>query len=355
MIVTSLFFRTLRLGVAIWLLMAIGRVHAQFRHPAIEASGTLASLFESESVERVVSRREWLDQSRIADDLHLDRQALSQGFDEHTINLDHYTVPGGQSLIIDDPPWHWQALPKGLVYRPYMAGRKEPRLGGYIISSKDDATLWEGTMGAQVGLLRFGNNDPFYPEGFQLDVEAAADIRLDLSSDVDVRSADYRAGLPLSYGYGRHRTRFGYYHLSSHLGDEFMISNPGFTRLNFSRDVLILGHCYFIDDRTRVYGEMGWAFASEVSEPWEFQFGIDHASYLPTGLRGAPFYALHGHLREELNFGGYFSMQVGWAWVGERSGNRLRMGLFYLGGESSQYSFFDEYERVVGFGVWYDL
>jgi hypothetical protein len=48
-------------------------------------------------------------------------------------------------------------------------------------------------------------------------------------------------------------------------------------------------------------------------------------------------------------------MQAGWAWVGEKSGKRLRMGLFYLGGESSQFSFFDEHEQLIGFGVWYDL
>ena len=33
----------------------------------------------------------------------------------------------------------------------------------------------------------------------------------------------------------------------------------------------------------------------------------------------------------------------------------LRTGLFYYNGESNQFSFFDEHEEQIGFGVWYDM
>lgn len=251
-------------------------------------------------------------------------------------------------------PFEWELLPQGLVYRPYIGSRKAPRLAVFLNRAHNDSTLWEGVMGAQVGIVRFGTRDPYYPEGFQFDAESAADIRLDIPQDVDVRSTDYRVGFPLSYGVGRHRTRFGYYHISSHAGDEYLINNPQFDRVNFSRDVLILGHTYFVSHKTRVYGELGWAFHSEISEPWELQFGLDHAPYLPTGHHGELYFALHGHLREEVQFGGYVSAQLGWAWVGE-SGNRFRCGFYFFNGESSQYTFFDEHETVFGVGAWYDL
>lgn len=272
----------------------------------------------------------------------------------HVLNLDEYVPPHGGPSVFEESEWHWQLLPNGLIYRPYVAGRKESRMAGYVVSAIDDTTLWQGTLGGQLGLLRFGNNDPFYPEGLQISVEGAADVQLDIPDEVDVRSVDFRAGVPISYGYGRHRIRCGYYHLSSHLGDEFLLKNPTYPRLNYSRDVLFIGHAYYLTDKTRIYAEAGWAFHSRIAKEWEFQFGFDHAPYLPTGLRGEPFVAAHGHLREELDYGGYLSVQAGWAWVGEQSGNRFRAGFSLVTGESSQYSFYEDHEHVIGFGIWYD-
>jgi hypothetical protein len=91
-----------------------------------------------------------------------------------------------------------------------------------------------------------------------------------------------------------------------------------------------------------------------VAEPWEVQFGVDYAPAYVTGLRGAPFFAVNGHLREEVNWGGNFTVQVGWAWRSDESARLLRVGLHYFNGESSQYSFFDHFEQIIGAGAWYD-
>ena len=148
--------------------------------------------------------------------------------------------------------------------------------------------------------------------------------------------------------------KFAFYHLSSHVGDEFLIKNPGFNRLNYSRDVLVLGYSYYMNQKLRIYAEAGWAAYSDVGLPWEFQFGLDYAPCGPTGLRGEPFWAMNAHLREEVNFGGAFTFEAGWAWRGQDA-NMLRTGLFYYNGESNQFSFFDEHEAQIGYGLWYDF
>ena len=68
---------------------------------------------------------------------------------------------------------------------------------------------------------------------------------------------------------------------------------------------------------------------------------------------GSPFAAVNGHLREEVNFGGNLSVQVGWQWRGS-SGHVFRTGLQYFNGKSAQYQFFNEHEDQIGMAIWYD-
>lgn len=251
-------------------------------------------------------------------------------------------------------PWEWQLLPSSLIYRSYLAGVKESRFASNHINL-DGNWFWEATLGTRVGLVRYGDNDPFRPNGWQLDVEGAAQARLNITDNVDVTSVDFRGGLPLTYGNGPHRFKTGYYHLSSHLGDEFLLNNPGFPRLNYARDVLIFGYSYYATPKLRLYGETGWAFYSDVGEPWEFQFGVDYAPTGPTGIYGAPFFAVNGHVRQELDFSGNLVVQAGWAWVGDQNARMFRIGGHYYNGASSQYSFYQNHEQQIGLGVWYDF
>ena len=251
--------------------------------------------------------------------------------------------------------WFWQLAPDGIIYQAYLANPKESRMGTQIFDLKDDGTVWDSTLGGHIGLIRYGTCDGPWPQGWQLDMEGSVQVRLDPEMSLDVRSMDFRAGAPLTYGYGRHRFKFGYYHLCSHLADEFVLANPGFTRLNFVRDALILGYAIYATDNLRLYAEAGWAFVTDVSEPWEVQFGLDWAPARPTGIRGAPFFAVNAHLREELDFSGNVAAQAGWAWRGERTSHLLRVGLHYYNGASDQFSFYRNFEHQIGAGLWYDF
>lgn len=284
--------------------------------------------------------------------------SLLESAPEATVfDLDEYLGghPGGYPGGGPQGDWCWQVLPSGIIYQAYLAGEKESRLSAHLINETHHDFLWDATLGGRIGMLRFGNTDPWKPEGFQIDVEGSAQVRLSVPDDVDVQATDYRGGIPLTYGIGPHRYKVGYYHISSHLGDEFLLDFPTYPRLNYARDTLYAGYAYFMTPNLRLYAEMGWAFYVDVSQPWEFQFGFDYAPAYPTGLRGAPFVAMNGHLREELDFGGSVTFQAGWAWRADHSTHLLRTGLHYYNGASPQYSFFRNHEQQVGYGLWYDF
>lgn len=270
-------------------------------------------------------------------------------------DLDAWLVDSEHSPIDPRTDWSWQLLPDGILYRAYLADTKASRLGTQVFHTQGNGTLWDSTLGGQVGLLRFGTREAAWAQGWQFDLEGSAQVRLDPDEQLDLQSVDYRVGAPLTYAYGRHRIKLGYYHLCAHLGDEFIEANPSFRHVNFVRDTLTAGYAYYVTEKLRVYGEMGWSFYDDVSEPWEFRFGVDFAPAGPTGLAGEPFFAVHGHLREEIDFSGNLVVQAGWAWRGERSSHLLRTGLHYYNGLSNQFSFYQNFEQQIGGGLWYDF
>lgn len=257
-----------------------------------------------------------------------------------------------------DDPWTWQPLPLGIIYHSYWAGVHEPRMGVQLmrITNTGDS-FWDPTVGARVGLLRYGNSDALHPQGWQLDVEGAALPRLTLDDIRDLETVDFRGGVPLTYGIDNWQFKLAYYHLSSHLGDEYAIRNPGSLddRVNYVRDAMVLGASYYAVPSMRLYAEAGYAFnATDGAEPWEFQFGTELSKPGPTGAQGTPFLTLNAYLREEHNFGGDFTAEAGWLWRNQ-IGQTLRLGAFYYNGKSSQFETFDQFEEQIGAGLWYDF
>ena len=98
----------------------------------------------------------------------------------------------------------------------------------------------------------------------------------------------------------------------------------------------------------------GRSIPTAASDPWETQFGTELSQPGPTGFHGTPFFAVNGHFREEVDWGGDVSSQFGWLWRGN-SGQVLRLGLHYFNGKSSQYQIFNQFEEQIGVGMWYDF
>lgn len=249
--------------------------------------------------------------------------------------------------------WVWTFLPQGFLYHTYWASEAEPRLSSQIFSESNQGTLLDSTIGGRLGFVRFGKR--YGEEGWQLDVLAGAKLRQSVDNNMDMVATDYRFDLPFTYRYGQHALKFGYYHVSSHTGDEFLLSHPGFNRLNYYRNALYLGYSYYVIPELRLYGEADYGFDTDIAQPWNFQFGLDFGPARPTGIRGAPFFAINGHLQQELNYGGSVNIQCGWAWKGEGLAAGVgRLGPYYYNGGSPQYSFYNVSEQQIGVGVWYD-
>ena len=276
-------------------------------------------------------------------------------------------VPGSLRVLqTSDPgyasnePWHWQILPSNLIWHSYLAGPREPRISSTFFRIRKDQDYWDATVGGRASLLRFGTNgsgpyDP--PQGVEVQVEGAAFPRLTFDYDRDLVASDYRFGFPLVYRRGKLEAKFSYYHISSHLGDEYLITHPQaiHDRINYSRDALTLAVGYFPWRDLRLYSEVGYAvWCDGGSRPWEFQFGVDYSPVRPTTIWGAPFIALNGHLHQELNYGGGFTAQAGVQWRGQ-NGRLLRAGFQYFNGMSEQYQFYRQFEQQIGGGIWYDF
>ncbi len=251
----------------------------------------------------------------------------------------------------------WQILPAGLLYHSYLAGEKEPRMQFlHLYDTRNDQTYWEAVLGGRVGLLRHGTVGATNPEGFQLDVEGAVFARvLPTEPSAQLAASDYRAGLAATWRQDRTAYKAGFYHISAHVGDEFLLANPLFTRINYVRDSLVAGTVYELDLSSKIYGEVAYAIGSQGgAEALELQFGTEYSPTARSSLRGAPFAAVNGHLREDFDFRGGVNVVSGWGWQGVETKHRLRLGMQYYNGPSLQYEFFDRWENLVGGGLWLD-
>ena len=254
-----------------------------------------------------------------------------------------------------DGPWESHVMPKSLIWHSYLAGPWEPRFASVWSSERDEGWLWDVALGGRASLYRYGTGDSAQPSGWEIQVEGAAFPRLDPENSVDVMATDYRFGVPVAYGNGPYQMKIGFYHISSHLGDEYMISNPTVERINFGRNALAWGHSYYATPDLRLYLEVDWAWDCMYSEPWYYQFGFDWAPILRSGNQCAPFVAVNCQLREELNFSGHFVAQAGWAWRYGADRRMFRVGLQYYDGGNQQFEFYKNNEQKLGLGLWYDF
>jgi len=271
-------------------------------------------------------------------------------------------------------------FPNGFIYPNYLAAVQN-RLGGTINYDEHVNWIWDITLGGRAPLFRYGNRSGLYPEGWQLDMEGSVHLRLGLKLGMDVEATDFRFGLPLSYGTKTWQVRTGYYHVSTHVGDERVLrhieqggwdrdvgdpyyqNKPPFRhgedrhRLNYYREALLLGYAFLPTPNTRLYAEVDYAFMlGELTKPWHFQLGAEYSPRYPArGNWGTPFAAFNARLMQEHNFDGNFTTQAGWQWRGSRN-ELFRIGLQYFVGVSDQYSFLiHRREHKIGMGVWYDF
>lgn len=91
-----------------------------------------------------------------------------------------------------------------------------------------------------VGSVGFGENFGFYTKrqgcrGWQVGLLAGVFSQFNLDApSTDLINDDYIVGIPVSWRHGAWLTQVHLYHQSSHIGDEFLLENPAFNRVNLS-------------------------------------------------------------------------------------------------------------------------
>lgn len=115
--------------------------------------------------------------------------------------------------------------------------------------------------------VSFGDTCPLYrwceigPWGgmMQIELEGAVwAIFEPLDECAPLVNADYYVGFPLTYATDCWSFRLRGYHISSHIGDEFLLVNPAFVRHNPSAEYLDFFASYYMTNDIRLYAGVGW-------------------------------------------------------------------------------------------------
>jgi Protein of unknown function (DUF1207) len=249
----------------------------------------------------------------------------------------------------------WQALPDGLVWKNYLADPHEPRMGLILFENLNEGNFWDATLGGRVGLLRHGTLGPIDPKGWQWDLEGAVITRLDMNESQDVESMDFRFGTQMTWSEGPWATKVGYFHVSSHVGDEYLLRVSGADRVNYVTESAVFASSYRPVQSIRLYGELAYAvIASGGAKPFQVQSGFEYNPRPAPGKKLAPFFATNLNFREAVDYDISSTIQAGWSIRGSRSDRQFRFGAQYGAGPTSQYQFYWRKEEYIGIGMWFD-
>lgn len=216
-------------------------------------------------------------------------------------------------------------LPPGPIF---VYGLADPRRVAISAGWRFDEKIFNDntcpvSYGDYCGLYRWYH--PFCTRGvLQFGVEGALWAIFEQTEEsAPLVNADYYVGFPLTYSIDNWVWRLRGFHISSHLGDEFLINHPGFNRVNPSAEYLDLTASYQWDCDLRLYAGLGLILHSDDSfkmRRFYSEFGLDY--YLPwlryyyetSNVLGRPFFGAHFRVREEANYRYDGTMVLGYEW-----------------------------------------
>jgi len=279
-----------------------------------------------------------------------------------------YLESAEESGTSENGLFHSVGLPEDDVFRPLLADPKEPRFSGSLqrvrfrdVGESLDAAFvgFGGTFGLW-GLRQEKNCN-----GLQVNIFAAvfSQFNLDAPSS-DLINSDFQFGLPLTLRHGPLSVRLRVFHQSSHVGDEFLLNNPGFNRVNLSFEMveaiasLHLGWA-------RVYGGGGYLYNRKPAlDRGTLQWGLElRAPRRPSlffgslveGLLFAPVFGADFRSVEQLGWNINSSLLGGLEWSRPASTRRLRLLLSYYRGRNPYGQFFDQKIETYGIGFYIEL
>ena len=258
-------------------------------------------------------------------------------------------------------------LPADDLFVPLVADMKQPRFFAGMRSMDFRGTSLPDSYRSQRingGLVGFGGDlglvtvrgGPDGRDGIQLALSAGVFSQFNLSvGSADLINSDFIAGFPITARHGPWSARLRGYHQSSHLGDEFMMHNPAFERLDISFEAADLVLSYE-GSFWRLYGGGGLLVSTNTAlEPGLAQGGVElRGPAWPVELIGnaalSPVAAVDFGWFQARGLVGTASVKAGVESTSPDAHRQFRVLLVYLRGYLAYGQFFDR-ERVEDFGL----
>ncbi len=310
--------------------------------PSVALDKLTRSLLEVRGVERVRILQD--GQLAVDESVVKDAEAKTAGS----------TAEGGVTSEAGATGRGYEIFPGNEMFEPLIADPRWPRFSGSYQAYLDDDAL-EGVAAASFGETFPLVRSPDHAWGeweiaFQAGVFSVFDLD---SASFDLVNSDFLVGLSASHHFGDFTTMLRVFHQSSHLGDEFLLSNQ-VDRVNLSFEVLDLLIAFEPWSWLRLYGGGGLLLHREPRlDRGLLQSGVELTSpvaYVGGYLR--PVAALDVQNREENNWKPDLSMRAGVQIEHPALENRRLqiLGEFY-DGRSPNGQFLERSIRTVGVGL----
>lgn len=250
------------------------------------------------------------------------------------------------------------ALPSQALFEPLIADPRWPRFTvayHYYIKDKYLRHAFNPNFGASFALYRIAN--PVKNYEWELGVQAGLFGLMEIgSTPTALVNADYFVGIPVSYRSGSWSGLLRFYHISSHLGDEFMLTPEGkrTKRINLSYEGIdILASYNFIN--WRFYGGGGYIVHKEPSsyKPLKFQGGAEYYSgntFFQGRLR--PVAGIDIKFEEHANWYPGISCKLGVQLENSALiSSKLQLMLEFYSGKSTDGQFYKNKVKYIGVGL----
>lgn len=237
-------------------------------------------------------------------------------------------------------------LPEKLLFQPLLADPRWPRFSVAMIKIHEGEHKMLAKMDMGESFPFFGNED------WQFGVHAGVFSLWDMSTETDeFVNADFLVGFPYTRRWGRLTTMLRLHHVSTHLGDEYMLSHPWVTRLNLSYEALDARASWDFDHGFRAYGGGGYLYRRYPSDlkPGVLQLG---GEWRGRPAKIAPFAGVDLQKREDNGWGlTDVSARTGLSFSkGTEQGRRFTVFAEYYRGHNPNGQWFRERFETLGLG-----
>jgi hypothetical protein len=242
-------------------------------------------------------------------------------------------IPGVEEVtVLNGVPPEDEELREKYVERPTIKGIwfpqmtelflpliADPRAATYSIGYRSgDRVIGVKTIGVSLGddfpIYRW--LDVFWSGDIQVGIEAGiwSVFNMDPNPNLangwgELVNTDFYVGIPITFATGPWSFRLRGYHISCHLGDEYMVDHPGVVRLNPSIEAIDFFASYQATEAVRLFVGPGCVVHSDPTFKWQpmyIEYGTEArflgSKFMKQRLYGTCFIALFWRNEQQLDY-----------------------------------------------------